>query len=160
MYIHAYQSYVWNAIVSERIKVYGAGSPVVGDLVYEEPPKKAQVDDVDREGDDDPGLIILTVIRGSLTHRYLDEEVTGGPSSGMAKKPWVAPKVKTLAEQDLDKHTIFDVIIPLPGIDVAFPGGTLGDRYREFLIADGLDPTNFHRKQKYVSVKSHRPFVV
>ena len=58
MYIHAYQSYVWNAIVSDRIRVYGAGSPVVGDLVYEELPKKVQ-DVVNQEEDevaDDPGL--------------------------------------------------------------------------------------------------------
>ena len=53
MYIHAYQSYVWNAIVSERIKIYGAGNPVVGDLVYEELPKKAQEEEDD--GIDDPG---------------------------------------------------------------------------------------------------------
>ena len=66
----------------------------------------------------------------------------------------MAPKVKTLTEGDLEKYTIFDVIMPLPGIDVAFPGGTLGDRYREFLTVDGLDPNNFHRKQKYASVKS------
>lgn len=61
----------------------------------------------------------------------------------------MAPKVKTLTEEDLDKYTIFDVIMPLPGIDVAFPGGTLGGRYREFLTTDGLDPDNFHRKQRY-----------
>ena len=58
MYIHAYQSYVWNAIVSERIKLYGAGSPVVGDLVFEEPLKKPQEEAVKQEEDegaDDPG---------------------------------------------------------------------------------------------------------
>ena len=35
MYVHAYQSYVWNAIVSERIKTWGADRPIPGDLVLE-----------------------------------------------------------------------------------------------------------------------------
>lgn len=58
MYIHAYQSYVWNAVVSERIKTCGTGRPAVGDLVYDEPPKKTQEEAVDQEdmAADDPGL--------------------------------------------------------------------------------------------------------
>ncbi|EEB97321.1 hypothetical protein MPER_03385, partial [Moniliophthora perniciosa FA553] len=39
--------------------------------------------------------------------------------------------------------------MPLPGTDVAYPGGKLGERYKEFLEMDGLDPDNFVRKQKY-----------
>ena len=34
----------------------------------------------------------------------------------------------------------------VPKVD--FPGGALGERYREFLRRDGLDPDNFVRKQK------------
>ena len=80
----------------------------------------------------------------------LDEEQES--SSKRSRKPWQAPKVKTLSEDDVDKYTIFDVLMPLPGKDVAFPGGTLGERYREFLKLDGLDPDNLTRKQKCVSV--------
>jgi tRNA pseudouridine13 synthase len=60
----------------------------------------------------------------------------------------VAPRVKTLTADDIEKYTIFDVIMPLPGKDVAFPGGKLGERYKAFLRMDGLDPDNLVRKQK------------
>jgi len=46
MYIHAYQSYVWNAVVSERINVYGCDKAVPGDLVFEEE-QAAKVDESD-----------------------------------------------------------------------------------------------------------------
>lgn len=60
----------------------------------------------------------------------------------------MAPVVKTLTEEDVDKYSIFDVIMPLPGTDVAYPGGKLGARYREFLQMDGLNADNFVRKQR------------
>lgn len=40
MYVHAYQSYVWNAIVSERIRTYGAERPIAGDLVFDTAPEE------------------------------------------------------------------------------------------------------------------------
>lgn len=64
------------------------------------------------------------------------------------KKGYVPPKIKTLEESDLSKYSIFDVIMPLPGRDVEYPGGQLGERYKEFLKADGLDPDNLHHAQR------------
>jgi tRNA pseudouridine13 synthase len=57
-----------------------------------------------------------------------------------------------LTAEDLEKYSIFDVIMPLPGTDVAYPGGDLGEKYREFLRMDGLDPDDFVRKQRSARV--------
>jgi tRNA pseudouridine13 synthase len=65
-----------------------------------------------------------------------------------SRERWVPPRVKTLTTEEVDKYSIFDVIMPLPGKDVAYPEGTLGGMYREILRIDGLDPDNFVRKQK------------
>ncbi|RDX55545.1 tRNA pseudouridine synthase D [Lentinus brumalis] len=146
MYVHAYQSYVWNAIVSDRIRMHGADKPVAGDLVFDEAsPSKA-------EGGEDDSEVALEAAEGevSLEDKVANEENAkdSGRSGKRSRKAWEAPKVKTLTEADLDKYSIFDVIMPLPGKDVDFPGGALGERYKEFLRRDGLDPENFVRKQK------------
>ena len=85
---------------------------------------------------------LFLVLRLPVT---LEERASGQKAS---RKPWQAPRVKTLTEEDVDKYSIFDVVMPLPGNDVAFPGGELGQKYREYLIKDGLDPDNFQRGQK------------
>jgi tRNA pseudouridine13 synthase len=140
MYIHAYQSYVWNAIVSERIRKYGADKPVVGDLVFEAPDDQSMAvqspdseEPLEDNGEDDQEA--PAVDESSSSHKK-------------SRKPWVPPRIKTLTEDDVDKYSIFDVIMPLPGTDVAYPGGPLGERYKEYLRMDGLDPDNWVRKQR------------
>ncbi|KAJ4481683.1 pseudouridine synthase [Lentinula edodes] len=150
MYVHAYQSYVWNAIVSERVRMHGAEKPVVGDLVFEVDPDAQPEEDgealTDNENED-----------------ATDKALSNRARKKLARKPWSPPQVKTLTEEDLNKYTILDVIMPLPGTDVAYPGGQLGDRYREFLKIDSLDPDNFVRKQKDYTLSGsyrkilHRP---
>jgi len=129
MYIHAYQSYVWNAIVSERIRTYGSDKAVVGDLVF----------DISKD------VVEMAI---DLDGETAEDDVEEFGSSGRSRKPYRAPRVRTLTEEDLHNYTIFDVIMPLPGTDVAYPGGKLGEKYREFLRMDGLDPDNFVRKQR------------
>ncbi|GJJ69952.1 tRNA pseudouridine13 synthase [Entomortierella parvispora] len=48
MYVHAYQSLVWNNMVTERVRLYGSDKPVVGDLVVE---NKAALDKADEESE-------------------------------------------------------------------------------------------------------------
>lgn len=161
MYVHAYQSYVWNAIVSERIKMHGTDKPVPGDLVFE----VDSSEEVAKEDPEDGEPVVQEKEDGMwrVTPRFLPivlmmnaEEEASGKRQKRAKKPWTPPQVKTLTEEDVDNYTIFDVIMPLPGRDVAYPGGALGERYREFLKMDGLDPDNWERKQRFVtSVPAH-----
>jgi tRNA pseudouridine13 synthase len=40
LYSHAYQSYIWNRVVSERARLFGCDRPLVGDLVLVESRKK------------------------------------------------------------------------------------------------------------------------
>ena len=148
MYIHAYQSYVWNAIVSERVKTFGTDKPVVGDLVFDKEVQKA--DKMDVEGAEEEG-VRYTSFRAATRYSF-----HAGSNPQRNRKPYSPPRIKTLTEEDLDKYSIFDVVMPLPGTDVAYPGGVLGERYRQFLVMDGLDPDNFVRKQKYVSSSNVR----
>jgi tRNA pseudouridine13 synthase len=69
------------------------------------------------------------------------------------KRNWKAPrqaKVKVLTEQDIaeGKHTIFDVVMPLPGFDVDYPEGRVAEIIDEVMKADGLDPTKMRRDQR------------
>ncbi|KAJ3774471.1 pseudouridine synthase [Lentinula raphanica] len=147
MYVHAYQSYVWNAIVSERIRIHGAEKPVVGDLVFE-------VDPDTKTGD---GQIPAKDENEDENDDATDKGLSNRARKKLTRKPWSPPQVKTLTEEELDQYTTLDVIMPLPGTDVAYPGGQLGERYREFLKMDGLDPDNFVRKQKdYTLCGSYR----
>lgn len=70
MYIHAYQSYVWNAIVSERIRTYGADKPVVGDLVFDEISSS-------RAGDQDAETISDDGEGGDAPEEKVDNEENG-----------------------------------------------------------------------------------
>lgn len=136
MYVHAYQSALWNKSVSERVRLYGAGKPVVGDLVLLEGSGDEEVD-MDVDNDD------------------ADKRRGNGPMtvSDAVRLSKVA-KVKALDEQDLASgaYSIEDVVMPLPGFAVEYPAGPVGQLYRSLMRDDGLDPDDMFRKQKDFSM--------
>ena len=50
MYVHAYQSYIWNLVTSERIKL-SSTEPLVGDLVF-----------ADKSADDEVGTFLPSML--------------------------------------------------------------------------------------------------
>ncbi|KAG8742340.1 hypothetical protein FRC10_001621 [Ceratobasidium sp. 414] len=164
MYVHAYQSYVWNCIVSERIKSFGR-APIAGDLVYEdEGPQAATLDGEGEEVEED--AVAQLGESGEKDDKVPEAAAAEADTSEKTTKEWkggkrFAPrKVKVLTEEDLPRYSMFDIVMPLTGTDVAYPGGELGEKYREFLRVDGLDPDNFKHKQKdYALAGSYRKII-
>ena len=125
MYLHAYQSFVWNQVVSRRISEFGI-RPIVGDLVYE----NSNVDEI--------------IETSCLDKLEFSEE--SEPSSTDSDTQSNLPKVKILKEDDVDKYSLADVIMPQPGWKVVFPSYALS-WYEEFLGGDGLT-TDLKQKNK------------
>ncbi|PWN41828.1 pseudouridine synthase [Ceraceosorus guamensis] len=126
MYVHAYQSYVWNRIASERVARYGLDKAIVGDTVALGEDAVLDVDDDQQDG--------------PASHAdQADQEAAPGDESKPASKRWASQlPVKVLQAGDLDHYSINDVVIGLPGIDVSYPAGWMADLYKEVLAEDGL----------------------
>ncbi|XP_068595603.1 pseudouridylate synthase 7 homolog [Brachionichthys hirsutus] len=106
MYIHSYQSVVWNTMASRRIDAFGLKA-VEGDLV----------------------------LNGSAA--------------------------RALSAEEAQRHSIHDVVMPLPGFDVIYPSHHVGEGYRELLSADGLDIDNMRHKVKdYSLAGAYRRIVI
>ncbi|PRP76285.1 tRNA pseudouridine synthase D [Planoprotostelium fungivorum] len=123
LYVHSYQSYVWNHMASMRIEQFGYTRLIVGDLVLE---KNQDIDLVD-------------------TGKETEED-----DSGPRTIPKV--HIVTQEDIDKDTYTMYDLVLPLPGTDVVYPEGEMKDSYREFMSKDGLDPLNMKRSVSVFSL--------
>lgn len=134
MYVHAYQSYIWNRIVTERVKRFGVVKPVVGDVVLlskDEESGEASADVAD-EGED-----------GANEEGEEAKETKQSNDWTKTQPPPALPNVKLLSTQEeVDQYTIHDVVMPLPGYDVTFPEDSwLSQMYASMLAEDGLTPS-------------------
>lgn len=135
IYVHAYQSYVWNLVASRRYELFGTEIQV-GDLVM-----------VQRKNTDTK--VVTEIVDGE----EFAEDVAGTLSD----------QVKALSEEDVKsgQYTIYDIVLPTPGFDVMYPGNDeLMKVYVQAMAKDGLDPHDMGRRVKEFSLSgSYRPLM-
>ncbi|KAL9044759.1 MAG: hypothetical protein Q9214_002125 [Letrouitia sp. 1 TL-2023] len=146
MYVHAYQSLVWNTVASARWKQYG-NAILSGDLVLV---------------DEHPFTSTTPPTEGGETEKpHLDPE--GDPiiiplsADRTATADDIFTRARHLSETEASSgaFSIFDVVLPTPGFDILYPANPSGDIYKEFMGSEaggGLDPGNMRRKWRDVSL--------
>ncbi|PYH49485.1 pseudouridine synthase PUS7 [Aspergillus saccharolyticus JOP 1030-1] len=151
MYVHAYQSLVWNFAATERWRLYG-DKVVEGDLVliHEHVDKTASANATGAsaaataeaaETVDADGEVIITP-HATGDSAYVAEGITRA-------------RALTAEEAASGKYNIFDVVLTLPGYDVLYPANAMTAFYQQFMGSEqggGLDPFDMRRKWKDVSL--------
>ncbi|KAG0556562.1 hypothetical protein KC19_11G062700 [Ceratodon purpureus] len=129
MYVHSYQSFLWNHAASHRAKTHGVDKVVVGDLVYDK-----DAHDTAEELDMPVAKIVDTSEVG-VTDGALDDVVD-------ADVPAVARnKIKCLTTEDVasGRYSVSDVLLPLPGGSTLYPANDTADVYRDLAQKDSVD---------------------
>ncbi|KIW30962.1 uncharacterized protein PV07_02649 [Cladophialophora immunda] len=149
MYVHAYQSFVWNLAVGERWRLFG-GKVVEGDLVLVHEHKDKQTDEgPQKQTVDADGEIVI--------------EPSGDDRAYDADDMFERARALTAAEAESGQYSIFDIVLPLPGFDVVYPANASGEWYKTFMASEAggeLDPYNMRRRQKDFSLSgSYRKVV-
>ena len=140
MYVHAYQSLVWNVMAGLRWKEHG-NKVAEGDLVLvnehvDKPDASLKPEGFDADG----------------------EPVVQPDEEGCAtNKDDLFERARTLTKEEADsgKYTIFDVVLPTPGYDILYPANGMEEHYRTFMASErggGLDPQGMRRGWKDTSL--------
>ncbi|KAF8388099.1 hypothetical protein HHK36_026765 [Tetracentron sinense] len=121
MYVHSYQSYLWNHAASMRVQKHGIDHVVPGDLVYS-------------KGGSTERLIkaVITESRDNSCNETYDcsdlDEISGTALPQEKDNP-----VKAVNAEDIltGEYTIDDVVLPLPGSRVLYPMNDIAEVYHD-----------------------------
>ncbi|KAF2461858.1 putative pseudouridine synthase TruD/Pus7 [Lineolata rhizophorae] len=156
IYMHAYQSLVWNVAAAERWNRLGP-KVIEGDLVLvREARLKVKDEDGDTKMEDEVDESGEPIVRPAEGDRAISGGRPGGKGKGKESDDnFERARHVTAEEAARGVFNIYDVVLPLPGWDVLYPNNEIGEFYREFMGSDrggGLDPYNMRRKWKDASL--------
>ncbi|XP_068212996.1 pseudouridylate synthase 7 homolog isoform X2 [Palaemon carinicauda] len=142
LYLHAYQSYIWNKVVSQRIAKYGL-SVLPGDIVRSKNSGIKAEESVEQDEEDG------------------DDDIAEPNDSEKAKSVIDISSFHILSEEEAKTTPITDVLLPLPGHKIEFPQNEVKDWYIELLEADKLSIADLkHRVKCYSVIGSYRRLIV
>lgn len=130
MYLHAYQSHIWNHTASMRWEKYGA-KVIKGDLIIDDSEAVPLFGGKDQDGDE-------------IINPVDDDDNTP-----------VRARPITEEEAASGRYTIHDIVLPTPGYQVIYPENDVGDFYTEFMGREengGLDPRKMMRMRREFSL--------
>lgn len=142
MYVHAYQSLVWNLAAGERWRLY-RDQVVEGDLVLVHEHKEKVSGDLSQpqQSVDAEGEVII--------------EPSGDDKAYDKEDIFERARALSAEEAASGQYSMFDVVLPLPGYDVLYPANESGVWYKSFMASEAggnLDPYNMRRKQRDFSL--------
>ena len=147
MYLHAYQSLVWNEAVNERWRLYG-NKVVEGDLVL-----------IEEHKDKETATFNGSAVAIDEAGEYVIEPNATDNDHADPSDPFAHSRARALTASEASSglYTIHDVVLPQPGYDVIYPPApnALGQWYIDFMASErggGLDPNNMRRKQRDMSL--------
>ncbi|KAK9458736.1 pseudouridine synthase [Lipomyces oligophaga] len=130
MFVHAYQSYVWNSVVSKRFAQYGE-KIVEGDLVL----VTNTTDQTKNQVNED-----CQEVQEDFAEDVLEQ-----------KQPLV--RALTAIEAASGNFSKYDIVMPTPGWDVIYPTDSLLlSTYETVMQNDNLDPHSMKRNAKEFSL--------
>lgn len=144
MYVHGYQSYLWNHAATERVQKYGFDQVVLGDLVYcKGDDSEKETVGVNSECNDDN-------CDDTYDCSHLDE--TSGTDLLERKNTLV--KVVTVEDVSAGNYTVDDVVLPMPGSRVIFPTSEIVKVYHDLAKKDAINLTESVHSVKEFSITS------
>ena len=120
LYLHAYQSLIWNKVVSERIKRFG-DQVLIGDTVLMSQPENKNTK-TEKEG---AVAAVTTMTTTKEFETKLERKIAN---------------IETVDENNISRYTLHDVVMPIPGHKVPYPKNEeLKEIYLSLMKEDGLD---------------------
>lgn len=142
MYVHSYQSYLWNHAASARVQKYGVEKIVEGDLVY------CKGTEVDKQSPREQSRNEANDGDAGYEFDVLDE----ASESDFSQESLKVAKIANADDIASGKYTIDDILLPLPGSRIIYPGNDIAETYHDLALKDLVDLRDSSHNVKEFSI--------